>query len=203
MEHFKRITIHLFIPCSHDLKILDYVKISLGFFIAGLIILMLFIYFESLRFLWPMNWIIAIILVCYRFVSICYHAFKTIIHLQFECFVIAIAPLYVNQYNYQAFFSFAVWCAVLYLFIIIGSLIPVSYIKKIKNFLFQNHSHLVGLNGQYFNNCYKWNCICSGSCLFFNATCCREFSNVLYDIQIINCILYANCKFTLCSKLYY
>lgn len=70
------ITIHLSIPCSHDLKILDYVKISLGFFIAGLIILMLFIYFESLRFLWPMNWIIAIILVCYRFVSMCYHAFK-------------------------------------------------------------------------------------------------------------------------------
>lgn len=142
MEHFNWIPIHLFIPSRHNLKILDHVTIFLGFFIVGLIILMVFIYFEKLRFLWPLNWIIAYILVCYRFVTMCYYSFK-IIHLQFECFVIGIAPLFVNQYKYQASFSFVVWCAVLYVFIIIGSLIPVSYIKNIKHCLFQNHSHLV------------------------------------------------------------
>ncbi|XP_016957270.1 uncharacterized protein LOC108029500 [Drosophila biarmipes] len=83
-----------------------YYWVSCIFFGLGLLLLVLFIFFEVLRFNRMVNWLFAVLI--------------------FECIVLGIAPLVARQYRYQFLFSFLMWTLALALFIVCGSFLPLD-----------------------------------------------------------------------------
>ncbi|XP_017958595.1 uncharacterized protein LOC108652909 [Drosophila navojoa] len=74
------------------------------FFVLSLLLILLFIFFEDLRFFTPVNWIVAILI--------------------FECIVVGVTSLVVRHYKYHLLMSYLVWAIVLVVFILLGSFIP-------------------------------------------------------------------------------
>ncbi|KAH8353956.1 hypothetical protein KR067_006196 [Drosophila pandora] len=85
---------------------IDYYWIGSIFVTIGLILLVVFIFFEVLRFNKMINWLFALLI--------------------FECVVLGMAPLIARQYRYQFLFSFLIWTIVLILFILIGTFLPLD-----------------------------------------------------------------------------
>ncbi|KAI8037462.1 uncharacterized protein LOC128255315 [Drosophila gunungcola] len=83
-----------------------YSWVSCVFFGIGLVLLVIFIFFEALRFNKIVNWIFAVLI--------------------FECIVLGMAPLIVRHYKYQFLFSFLIWTLVLAVFIVCGSYLPLD-----------------------------------------------------------------------------
>lgn len=104
-------------------------EISVCFFAVGLIVLVFYIFFEDLRLKQPFNVIFGFIIVCSRLFLFLFIHF--IITLQFECFVIGIAPLVVKQYRFHLYFTTFSWFLILFILIFIGQLLPVSTIEII------------------------------------------------------------------------
>ncbi|EDW90657.2 uncharacterized protein LOC6529999 isoform X1 [Drosophila yakuba] len=84
----------------------SYYWLSCLFFGVGLVLLVLFIFFEVLRFNKMVNWLFAVLIL--------------------EFIVLGIAPLVVRHYKYQFLFSFLIWTLVLALFIVCGSFLPLD-----------------------------------------------------------------------------
>ncbi|XP_039484531.2 uncharacterized protein LOC120447149 isoform X2 [Drosophila santomea] len=84
----------------------SYYWLSSLFFGVGLVLLVLFIFFEVLRFNKMVNWLFAVLIL--------------------EFIVLGIAPLVVRHYKYQFLFSFLIWTLVLALFIVCGSFLPLD-----------------------------------------------------------------------------
>ncbi|EDX06887.1 uncharacterized protein LOC27207670 [Drosophila simulans] len=84
----------------------SYHWVSCLIFGIGLILLVLFIFFEVLRFNKMVNWLFAVLI--------------------FECIVLGIAPLVALHYKYQFLFSFLIWTVALALFILCGSFLPLD-----------------------------------------------------------------------------
>ncbi|XP_016988888.1 uncharacterized protein LOC108051324 [Drosophila rhopaloa] len=80
--------------------------VSCIFFGIGLVLLVLFIFFEALRFNNMVNWLFAVLI--------------------FECIVLGMVPLIVRHYRFQFLFSFIIWALVLVLFIACGSFLPLD-----------------------------------------------------------------------------
>ncbi|BFG06351.1 uncharacterized protein DMAD_04880 [Drosophila madeirensis] len=74
------------------------------FFAVGLVLFGLFIFFETLRFVVPLNWIFAIVI--------------------FECVVMGVASLVVRHHKYQFLLSFVIWSVTLGFFLLCGSFLP-------------------------------------------------------------------------------
>ncbi|KAH8285199.1 hypothetical protein KR054_006147, partial [Drosophila jambulina] len=74
------------------------------FFVIGLVLLVLFIFFEGLRFNPKINWLFAVLI--------------------FECVVLGMAPLVVRQRQLPFLISFAVWVLILLVFVACGTCIP-------------------------------------------------------------------------------
>ncbi|XP_034103833.1 uncharacterized protein LOC117567754 [Drosophila albomicans] len=74
------------------------------FFVLSLLLILLFIFFEDLRFTTPVNWIITFLI--------------------FECVVLGVTSLIVRHYQYHFLISFIIWVIVLGIFILFGSFIP-------------------------------------------------------------------------------
>ncbi|XP_030375659.1 uncharacterized protein LOC115624948 [Scaptodrosophila lebanonensis] len=83
---------------------IDYYWIGIIFFVIALILIIVFVFFENLRFLTPCNWILAFLII--------------------ECLILGLAPLIPRQYLLHFVVSFIIWAAVLWLFILIGSFLP-------------------------------------------------------------------------------
>ncbi|XP_023159930.1 uncharacterized protein LOC111592126 isoform X2 [Drosophila hydei] len=78
--------------------------LGIVFFIFSLLLIVVFIFFEDLRFSAPVNWIIAIII--------------------YECIIVGVTSLIVRHYKYQLIMSFLIWTFVLLVFLVFGSFIP-------------------------------------------------------------------------------
>ncbi|XP_022227196.1 uncharacterized protein LOC111077292 [Drosophila obscura] len=74
------------------------------FFAVGLIIFAVFIFFETLRFMVPLNWILAIVI--------------------FECVVMGVTSLAVRHHKFQLLLSFTIWAVILGIFLLCGSFLP-------------------------------------------------------------------------------
>ncbi|XP_017040881.1 uncharacterized protein LOC108087823 isoform X1 [Drosophila ficusphila] len=83
-----------------------YYWVSCIFFVIGLVLLVVFIFFETLRFNKIVNWLFAVLI--------------------FECIVLGMAPLIVRHYRFQFMFSFLIWTIVLAIFIICGFCLPLD-----------------------------------------------------------------------------
>ncbi|KAH8372586.1 hypothetical protein KR009_000141 [Drosophila setifemur] len=92
-----------------------YYWVSCIFFGLGLILLVLFIFFEALRFNSWINWLFAVLIL--------------------ECAILGVAPLIVRHYKYQFLFSILIWTMVLALCILIGSFLPVSWDQNVQCFI--------------------------------------------------------------------
>ncbi|KAH8279144.1 hypothetical protein KR026_002481 [Drosophila bipectinata] len=84
----------------------DYYWIGSIFVTIGLLLLVVFIFFEVLRFNKMINWLFALLI--------------------FEFVVLGMAPLITRQYRYQFLFSFLIWAIVLVIFILVGSFLPLD-----------------------------------------------------------------------------
>ncbi|KAH8304457.1 hypothetical protein KR059_010451, partial [Drosophila kikkawai] len=73
-------------------------------FVIGLILLVLFIFFEALRFNSKINWFFAVLI--------------------YECVVLGVIPLVIRQTLLPFLISFAVWAFALLVFVLCGTLIP-------------------------------------------------------------------------------
>ncbi|KAH8237138.1 hypothetical protein KR038_004927, partial [Drosophila bunnanda] len=73
-------------------------------FVIGLVLLVLFIFFEVLRLNFKINWLFVFLI--------------------FECVVLGIVPLVVRQDLYPLLISFGVWTFALFVFVVCGTLIP-------------------------------------------------------------------------------
>ncbi|XP_030554601.1 uncharacterized protein LOC115758196 isoform X2 [Drosophila novamexicana] len=88
--------------------------VGIIFFVLSLVLIMLFIFFEDLRFFTPINWILAFII--------------------FECVVVGVTSLVVRHYQYHLLVSFLIWTVVLVIFLVLGSFIPfIMYHAQIIN----------------------------------------------------------------------
>ncbi|EDV95489.1 uncharacterized protein LOC6570540 [Drosophila grimshawi] len=78
--------------------------IGIIFFVLSLVLILIFIFFEDLRFFTPGNWIFAFLI--------------------FECIVIGVTSLIVRHYKYHYLLSFIIWTLVLIIFLLIGTFLP-------------------------------------------------------------------------------
>lgn len=116
--------------------------IGVVFFVIGILLILLFIFFEDIRITAPLNWIIAFLIVFFDCCSILLYNNICIINLQVESLVIGFVSLVVCQYQYQLALSFAIWSVVLFIFLFFGSIIPVCIFENIVKYLFCfSHQH--------------------------------------------------------------
>lgn len=106
------------------------------FFVIGILLILVYIFFEDLRISAPFNWIIAFLIVFFDCCSILLYSNICIINFQVESLVIGFVSLVVWQYQYQLALSFALWSIVLMVFLVIGSFIPVCIFENIAKYLF-------------------------------------------------------------------
>ncbi|KAH8389931.1 hypothetical protein KR200_004080, partial [Drosophila serrata] len=92
-----------FIKAAKDFFILKPWIMSI-IFVIGLILLVLFIFFEVLRFNFKINWLFALLI--------------------YECVVLGVVPLVVRQQLNPFLISFGVWTFALLVFVVFGTLLP-------------------------------------------------------------------------------
>ncbi|KAL7735843.1 hypothetical protein ACLKA6_017842 [Drosophila palustris] len=138
--------------------------IGIVFFMLSLLLILLFIFFEDLRFFTPVNWIITFLI--------------------FECVVVGVTTLIVRHYHYHFMVSFLVWAVVLVIFLIFGSFLPHDLTLDIVVLVIVGIVSLIG--GMYFLMLYI---VANVPYSFFVYRAFFVFSVLLfimYHAQIIN-----------------